>query len=214
MVSQISKLQSEQTYFINEIRASLRKRGFNIDKTVKILLPDSRYYLNPKWVPAVYCFLFIDEENKKWTISYNQRREPKIYDFKDFRDINLNVNGSPAGNVGLNALIGALIGGVVGSGFGTTYHSFDGFGHTYVNPVSMGTAALGAVLAVALTRKYGLIKEMSLKIRMNSKDDQFMTLPVVTAPLRGIRDTDKGLDRVMKFISDVNDAFVDIDKNY
>jgi hypothetical protein len=210
---QIPKLQEAQADFCDEVRLSLEKRGFKIDKLVKIRLPSSRYYLNPNWVPAVYCFFFIDYKHKKWSISYNQKREPKIYEFKDFREINLDVNGSPAGNTGLNALIGALVGGVVGSGFGPTYHSFDGVFHNYTSPVGVAGAVLGASLAAALTRRYGLIKEMSLRIRMNNPNDQFMTLPVVTAPLRGLKDTDKGLEFVMDFIKDMNDAFLYISEN-
>jgi hypothetical protein len=213
VVGQIHKLQDEQSYLGGEIRTSLRKRGFNIDKTVNIELPDSRYYLNPNWVPAVYCFLFIDYENKKWAISYNQKREPEIYDFEDFREADLDVNGKPAGNTGLNALIGALVVGAAGAAISPTYHSFDGVFHTYTNPGAIGGALLGAALAAALTRKYGLVKGMSLKIRMKNKNDQFMTIPIITAPYRGLRDTDKGLEFVMDFISKTNDAFEYIKAN-
>jgi hypothetical protein len=208
MLRGIPKLLEAQQKVFDEVRLSLEKRGFKTDRIVKIHLPSSRFYLDPNWVPAVYCFLFIDEKRKKWTVFYNQSREPKIYSFNDFRSINADVNGKPAGDAGLNALIGAFIGGGFGAGIGPSWDAPDGNRYTaYRNTGSLLGAGIGALFAAALTRRYGLIKQMSLKISMNNPNDRFITLPIIDAPLRGLSDKDKGLEYVTSFVSQINEAF-------
>jgi hypothetical protein len=203
----IRKFQEEQAKFFDELYASLGKRGFKADRIAKIQMPSKRFFLYPKWIPAVYCFLCVDSKHKKWTISYNQRLEPKIYDFEDFNNADIDVNGKPAGNAGLNALIGAAVGGGLGAGFGPAWTNPDGsVVGLYTPGGSLIGTALGAAIGLALTRRYGVIKSIDLKLRMNNPDDRFITIPILNAPLKGIRD-DKGLERVMDFVAQLNDTF-------
>jgi hypothetical protein len=212
MMNGIPKLLKAQQKLFDEARMTLEQQGFNVDRVVKINLPSSRFYLDPNWVPAVYCFLFIDEKRKKWTIFYNQISEPKIYSFKNFRSIDADVNSKPAGNAGLNALIGAFIGGGFAAGIGPSWESPDGNRYTvYRNTGSLIGAGIGALLAAAFTRKFGLIKKMSLKISV--ANERLITVPVIDAPRRGFSDKDKGLEFVTTFVSQINDAFKYISEN-
>jgi hypothetical protein len=213
MIRGIPVLLKAQQLLLEETIASLKKRGFNADGIIKINLPGSRFYLDPKWIPADFCFLFVDDNRKKWTIVYDQSVKPKIYDYKDFRDIDIELNGKPPGNMGLNIFLGSLIGHIAGSPFGSVVHTFDGIFHHYTSTGSMVGSVLGATLAAGLTRRYGLIKQMNIKIRVNSLNDQYITLPIIDAPLRGLSDKDKGLEFVMGFVADLDKAFLYISEN-
>ncbi|MDR0946600.1 MAG: hypothetical protein LBM87_02485 [Ruminococcus sp.] len=172
-----------QYYQKKELTEYLTSKGFNITKMISVTLPGSGYYLRKNMYPAMDCIMCVDKEKRKWTIALDGQSHPRIYKFSEFREFIVEINGRGAGDVGYNAVVGYIFGGLIG-------------------------AAAGA----ALTRRYGTIKELTLKIRINDLNNQFIYIPIVTVP-QGIRDDDKYLPLLTTFASEVEQAFAYIGEN-
>jgi hypothetical protein len=160
------------------VQSELEKKGFNTDKSVFIQMPTERYDLRREWIPAIDCFVYVDDKNKKWAIVQGGSTNPRIYNYSDFTGFEVEINGKNAGNTQNNAIVGFIFGGLIG-------------------------AACGA----ALTKRYGTIKVMTIKIKVKDLQSPVISVPVVNAPMNGFRETDKGLEFIMTFASQMEQTF-------
>jgi hypothetical protein len=174
----INTLWSQQAEQRRKLSTTLESRTFKIEKMVYIPLPRERYYLRSDWIPAVGCYLCVDNTAKKWAIAYKGNQQPKIYNYSDFTGFDVEINGLQAGDTTNNAIIGFIFGGLIG-------------------------AAAGA----AITRKFGTVKTMTMKIRVNDFANPLITIPLVTAPLQGFKEDEIGLTFIMTFASEVEQTF-------
>ncbi|MDR0991526.1 MAG: hypothetical protein LBL87_01335 [Ruminococcus sp.] len=168
----------------NAVQETLKNTGFNIDKSIYIQMPTERFDLKREWIPAIDCFLYVDDKNKKWAIAQRGSTTPKIFNYSDFTGFDVEVNGKNAGNTQNNAIVGFIFGGLIG-------------------------AAAGAMF----TKRYGTIKQMTMKIRVNDLQNPVIEVPVITAPLNGFNENDKGLPFIMTFASNVEQTFGYINDN-
>jgi hypothetical protein len=163
---------------------ALNGENFNIEKMIYIQLPTERYFLRKDWIPAVECFFCVDNTHRKWAISQGGNTNPKIFDYSDFYGLDVEINGRQAGDTTNNAIIGFIFGGLIG-------------------------AAAGA----AMTRKYGTIKNMIINIRVNDFHNPVLSVPIINAPLSGLKDGEYGLNPVMTFASEIEQTFKYISDN-
>jgi hypothetical protein len=160
------------------VLSELEKKGFNVDKSVYIEVPLYGFDFRREWIPGVGCTLYVDDTKKKWTIAQFGTTIPKIYKFEDFTGFDVEINGKNAGNTQNNAIVGYIFGGLIG-------------------------AACGA----AFTKRYGTIKTMTIKIKVKDLQNPIITVPVITAPMNGFKETDKGLEFIMTFASNMEQTF-------
>jgi hypothetical protein len=166
------------------VSEELNSKGFNIDKTVYLQYPEKLWNMQKRWIPCVYCFLFVDDKNKQWAISCQDFPHPKIFKYTDFVGFDVEVNGKGAGDTGKNALVGYVFGGLVG-------------------------AAAGA----ALTKRYGMITDITAVIRVNSLQNPVIRVPLFTGPSVGYRDNASGFTYIADLAAQMEQTFTYINDN-
>jgi hypothetical protein len=174
----ITKLYWEQAALRKSLTESLNAKGFRCEKMIHIAMPERRFLLNKNWVPAVSCFLCVDNTHEQWAISQGGDLNPKIYSYSDFKEFNVEINGKSAGSRGRNAVLGYIFFGLA-----------------------------GAACAAAMTKSYGMIKKITINVRVHDFKHPTIEIPVVNAPLKGLKDKDKGLDFIVSFASQMEQTF-------
>ncbi|MDR0991820.1 MAG: hypothetical protein LBL87_02830 [Ruminococcus sp.] len=166
------------------VSEELNNMGFNIDKTVYLQYPEKLWNMQKRWIPCVYCFLFVDDKNKQWAISQQNTLHPKIYKYSDFVGFDVELNGKGAGDTVNNALVGYVFGGLV-----------------------------GAAAAAALTNRNGMITDITVTIRVNSLQNPVIRVPLFTGPNVGYRDNASGFTYIADLAAQMEQTFTYINDN-